>query len=117
MKPYYDPDSRPQAPPSIEMLDEPPIPDNEVPNDALTNNAKAHKSTGTGDQLAYSNRRISRPHNIYNIERIIKTRKRKGRKQFSVKCIGRVTVLSTIPGYMRKTLSTSTHNKLTTSRR
>ena len=51
MKPYYDPDSRPQAPPSIEMLDEPPIPDNEVPNDALTNNAKAHKSTGTGDQL------------------------------------------------------------------
>ena len=36
MKPYYDPDSRPQAPPSIEMLDEPPIPDNELPDDALT---------------------------------------------------------------------------------
>ena len=45
MKPYYDPDSRPQAPPSIEMLDKQPIPDNELPDDALTSNAKAHKST------------------------------------------------------------------------
>ena len=84
MKPYYDPDSRPQAPPSIEMLDEPPIPDNELPDDALTSNAKAHKST-SDQPIAID---ASADPTTHNIERIVKTRKRKGRKQFLVKWEG-----------------------------
>ena len=84
MKPYYDPDLRPQAPPSIEMLDEPPIPDNELPDDALTSNAKAHKST-SDQPIAID---ASADPTTHNIERIVKTRKRKGRKQFLVKWEG-----------------------------
>ena len=84
MKPYYDPDLRPQAPPSIKMLDESPIPDNELPDDALTSNAKAHKST-SDQPIAID---TSADPTTYNIERIIKTRKRKGRKQFLVKWEG-----------------------------
>ena len=46
MKPYYDPDSRPQAHASTEIPDEPPIPDNELPDDALANNEKVRESSG-----------------------------------------------------------------------
>ncbi|CAB3997885.1 Retrovirus-related Pol poly from transposon, partial [Paramuricea clavata] len=43
MKPYYDPDSRPQTPPNIEMPDEPPIPEDELPDDALADNTPSNR--------------------------------------------------------------------------
>ena len=53
----------------------------EQTDDALTSNAKAHKST-SDQPIAID---ASADPTTHNIERIVKTRKRKGRKQFLVK--------------------------------
>ena len=77
MKPYYDPESRPNVPPSIEMPDEPPIPEDELPDDALVDNTPIPTDTILEDDSA-----------TYDIERIIRERTCKGKKQFLVKWEG-----------------------------
>ncbi len=85
MKPYYDPDSRPQIPPSIEMPDEPPIPENELPDNVLDDNTPVHQPS-IDQSVPADTSVVAEDSEMYNIEHIIKERKRK--KQFLVQCEG-----------------------------
>ena len=87
MKPYYDPDSRPVVPPSIEAPDDSPIPGDELPNDATADHKPVHESNIDQSVRADASRAPD-DSETYNIERIVKERKRKGKKQFLVKWEG-----------------------------
>ncbi|CAB4035677.1 Hypothetical predicted protein [Paramuricea clavata] len=87
MKPYYFPDLRPQTPPNIEMPDEPPIPEDELPNDALADNTPVHEPS-IDQSVPADTSVVEENSETYNIEHIIKERKRKGKKQFLVKWEG-----------------------------
>ena len=87
MKPYYDPDSRPVVPPSIEAPDDSPIPEDELPNDETADHKPVHESNI--DQSVRADASLAPDDSeTYNIERIVKERKRKGKKQFLVKWEG-----------------------------
>ena len=86
MKPYHDPNSRPQIPPSIELQDTLPIPEEELPDDAFADDEPVPEHNT--DQPVPTNTSDAEDSETYNIERIIKERKRKGNKQFLVKWEG-----------------------------
>ena len=85
--PYYDPDSRPVVPSSIEAPDDSPIPEDELPNDAPADHKPVHESNI--DQSVCADTSVAlEDSETYNIERVIKERKRKRKKQFLVKWEG-----------------------------
>jgi hypothetical protein len=87
MKPYHDPESRPHVPPSIEMPDEPPIPEDELPDDALVDNTPVNEPS-IDEPTPPDPSVVEDDSATYNIESIIRERKRKGKKQFLVKWEG-----------------------------
>ena len=87
MKPYYHPDSRPVVPPNIEAPDDSPIPEDELPNDATADHKLVHEPHI--DLSVRADKSVApEDSETYNIESIVKERKRKGRKQFLVKWEG-----------------------------
>ena len=76
MKPPYDLDSHPVVPPSIDVPDDSPIPEDELPKDAHADHKPVHESNI--DQSVRADTSFApEDSETYNIERIIKERKRK----------------------------------------
>lgn len=85
MKPYYDPDSRPQNAPNTDMSTELAIPADELPEDSFPKPSVIVQPTATQSIPSASS---TPTETVYNIEKIVKQRTRKGKKQCLVKWEG-----------------------------
>ena len=85
MKLYDDPDSRPQNAPTNDMPNEPPISADELPEDSF---AKPSVIIQPSAKPSVSSDTSSATETGYNIEKIVKQRTRKGKKQYLVKWEG-----------------------------
>ena len=83
MKPYYDPESRPKNPPNQDVPTDPPIPENELPDHNQQNGKNNNAVQQSTDNTTA---KVHDP--VYNIERVLKTRNRKGKKQILIKWEG-----------------------------
>ena len=85
MKLYYDPDSRPQNAPTNDMPNEPPISADELTEDSFTTPSVIMQPAA---KPSVSSDTSSATVTVYNIEKIVKQRTRKGKKQYLIKWEG-----------------------------
>lgn len=84
MKPYYDPESRPQQPPDNEMPNDNHMREEEFPEDSFAKQPDEPLSSEPGQH----DTTLHDTATLYRIEKILKHRTRKGWKQFLVKWEG-----------------------------
>ena len=100
MKPYYDPDLRAIDPPLVDDPNEPYLEESDIPEDCF----EVEQSVNAGNSAPTSppNHVVSQPQptsqpqqqntvdnqTVFNAEKILKRRKRKGRNQYLVKWVG-----------------------------
>ena len=77
MKPFIDPDLRPIDPPLFDDPSEPYLDETDIPNDSFEKGQQLHLEQVTIDNKT-----------IFNAEKILKCRKRKGKNQYLVKWLG-----------------------------
>ena len=83
MKPCYDSESRPKNPSNQDVPTDPPILENELPDHNQQNGKNNNAVQQSTDNTTA---KVHDP--VYNIERVLKTRNGKGKKQFLVKWEG-----------------------------
>ena len=100
MKPYYDPDLRPIDPPLVDDPNEPYLEESDIPEDCFeveqSVNAGNSAPTSPPNHVVSQRQPTSQPQQqntvdnqtVFNAEKILKRRKRKGKNQYLVKWVG-----------------------------